>query len=806
LPSFRSARAVFTPLGIDTEVPPPIAEVIRRIDQWNTTSGERLRKIPLLSPARRFLAVAGVVSTCLKLIRATDTVAIYEWLRDPETDPDHLQIFAQVRTGFLERYDGLIRLLGDVATEAEIARPSEVGNLRSLARNALKLMRLLGAESLASRVAVVLSFGVFAWRERAFLLAVFGRLLRSNPALPFGWGNRRLARRINAKVGFAAVDYTRAEDLRQARRALRSGGVRGPAADEWIVRALRLAHDGSGRAWKGLLRLTELIDYGDLDPTGPDFDSRLKGSMTDGVHYTHVPGGEVVVRDYRIGAKLAVLDGKVDKGTGKVALTQGGGSVVPGMFRHSQAGIEAGRKYLEPLDRFMMSMVTADGADHKTQKSAFNRYFGWGPVLDTAPFVEATLRRLLDGAVEKAAAKGGVFDFKMDVAFHFPIAVICHMLGIAQADAFRVQGWTEDFVRALDAGTGISPASMATGNRATRHLEDHLRAMIRRARDGGDVDGIIGDLARKRLPFGDDVLLANLIVLIFAGFETTTGLLCMGINELLQRPEQWDYLRSCLVGGAELEVDGETVRDSELRWSLWAVGAVSLDPADQERLSRLQSQLTRSPALVERRAALEKQERCLEVAVEEMLRYTAPGSVIPLAMNEDLDVTLEEDVQIGGRVCPAGATIRFEKGHIVNVAVDELNRRCPMGSGRFDAGPTGGFDISRDDNKHHLSFGRAHSCLGARLATENTKRALQAVIQRFPHLQRAGDPEPQRFDLFNGLATLPVRIGDRSGRAPSATGPYSPVTGSIATSLCSTVSLTAIARGGPTWTGYARNT
>ena len=43
--------------------------------------------------------------------------------------------------------------------------------------------------------------------------------------------------------------------------------------------------------------------------------------MTDGVHYTHVPGGEVVVRDYRIGAMLASLDGKVDKVTGKVALT-----------------------------------------------------------------------------------------------------------------------------------------------------------------------------------------------------------------------------------------------------------------------------------------------------------------------------------------------------------------------------------------------------------------------------------------------------------------------------------------------------
>jgi cytochrome P450 len=765
LPSFVAAQAAFAPLDIEADVPPSIAAVVRRIDDWNTTSAARLQRVPQLSPARRFLAVADVVSTCLKLIRATDTVAIHEWHRDPGTDPIHLLIFARVKAGFLERYDALIRLLGEVATEADIARPSDVGNLRSLASNTRKLMQLLGTENLAGRVAVVVSLGVFAWRERVFLLAVFGRLLRSNSSLPFGRGNRRLARRINTKVGFAAVDYTRAEDLRQAHRALRSRGVRGAAADEWIVRALRLADAASGRAWKGLLRLTELIHYGDLDPTAPDFGSRLSASMTDGVHYTHVPGGEVVVRDYRLGAMLAVLDAKVDKATGRVALTQGGGSVVPGMFRHSQAGIEAGRKYLKPLDRFMRSMVTADGEVHKTQKGAFNRYFGWGPVLDTAPFVEATLRGLLDRAAEKAAAQGGVFDFKMDLAFHFPIAVICHMLGIAQADAPRVQGWTEDFVRALDAGTGISPGSLAAGNRATRQLEDHLRDMIRRAREGGDVDGIIGDLARKTLPFDDDVLLANLIVLIFAGFETTTGLLCMGINELLQRPEQWSYLRSRLVEGAELEVDGETVRDSDLRWSLWAFGAVSLDPANRDRVARLQGQLAKAPALAERREALEEQERCLEAAVEEMLRYTAPGSVIPLAVNEDLVVTLEDEVRVAGRVCPAGETIRFEKGQIVNVAVDELNRRCPMGSGRFDAGPNGQFDISRDDNKHHLSFGRAHSCIGARLATENMKRALQAVLQRFPDLERAGQPQPQQFDLFNGLAALPVRIGRATASA-----------------------------------------
>lgn len=754
--SFAVVNAAFGDLEVDAIEGQPVQDVLRDMARWNAASARSLARIPSQSAAGRLLAISAVISDCLKLVRRIDTVAIDEWLTSPSTPAEEAVRFRAVRSGLTVRYDALVELLGEVATAADIARPSDMGNLRSLRRNTAKLMQLLGARGPASRLTVVLSGLILLYRERVLARSVLGRLVRSHPRLPFGRANARLAGRINDRVGFAAVDYTRGEDLRVAYAALRSKGVRGAAADAWVVRALRTSHERSGRAWKGLLRLTELLTHGDLDPAHPGFGARLDASMTDAIHTTHVPGAEIIVRDYRIGAMLAVQDGKVDKTTGRVALTQGGGSVIPGIFRHSPAGIAAGRKYVEPLDRFMRSMVTADGDDHKAQKGAFNRYFGWGPVLETTPFVEATLARLLDQAARIAAAQQGVFDFKMDFAFHFPITIICHMLGVSQRDAPNIQRWTEDFVRALDAGTGISPAHMAAGNRANQQLEHHLRGLIDAARRGEEVPGIIGDLARKQLPFSDEVLLANLIVLIFAGFETTTGLLSMGVNELLQRREQWEYLRSRLVTGPELEVDGERVRDQTLRWSLWSEGAAALDPDAKERLALLQSQLARSPALVARRAALDDQEKALEAAVEEMLRYTAPGSVIPLALNEDLEIVAEEEIQMDGRVCPAGTTITLEKGKMVTVAVDELNRRCPMGAGQFDSGTGSAFDVSRADNRSHLSFGRAHSCLGARLAKENTKRALQAVLQRFPDLELAGRPEPQQFDLFNGLATLPV--------------------------------------------------
>src|SRR5205085_10699639 len=96
-------------------------------------------------------------------------------------------------------------------------------------------------------------------------------------------------------------------------------------------------------------------------------------------------------------------------------------------------------------------------------------------------------------------------------------------------------------------------------------------------------------------------------------------------------------------------------------------------------------------------------------------------------------------------------------GGTIAVAVDEMNRRCPFGGSTFDPDVRGGFDVSRADNKSHLTFGMRHSCIGAFLAKENAKRALEGLLRRFPDIELDGEPVPQEMELFSGLASLPVR-------------------------------------------------
>lgn len=114
----------------------------------------------------------------------------------------------------------------------------------------------------------------------------------------------------------------------------------------------------------------------------------------------------------------------------------------------------------------------------------------------------------------------------------------------------------------------------------------------------------------------------------------------------------------------------------------------------------------------------------------------------------------------------AGDSLTIKRGETVAFAVDELNRRCPVGAGRFDPGTPSSLDVTRGDNTSHLSFGLRHSCIGAFLAKENAKRAIEGILRRFPDLELAGDPMPQEMELFSGLASLPVRSRSAAASRP----------------------------------------
>jgi len=90
-------------------------------------------------------------------------------------------------------------------------------------------------------------------------------------------------------------------------------------------------------------------------------------------------------------------------------------------------------------------------------------------------------------------------------------------------------------------------------------------------------------------------------------------------------------------------------------------------------------------------------------------------------------------------------------GTSTSAGFDAICLRLPEGiRGLYNADV---FDLERAENRHLAFAAGAHFCLGAPLARLHAEVAIPALLERFPHLSRAGEPE--------WLGSLPLRQLER---------------------------------------------
>jgi cytochrome P450 PksS len=128
----------------------------------------------------------------------------------------------------------------------------------------------------------------------------------------------------------------------------------------------------------------------------------------------------------------------------------------------------------------------------------------------------------------------------------------------------------------------------------------------------------------------------------------------------------------------------------------------------------------------------------LPSAIEELLRYTAPVSMSSPRW-------ASEDISIHGEV--------IHKGEMVFVSLVGADSDPQQFSDPEV------LDILRKENQH-VAFGKGiHFCLGAPLARLEGQIAIDALLQRLPHLRLASQPEQLIWTstpILRGLTSLPV--------------------------------------------------
>jgi hypothetical protein len=182
--------------------------------------------------------------------------------------------------------------------------------------------------------------------------------------------------------------------------------------------------------------------------------------------------------------------------------------------------------------------VYRDPPDHTRLRSLLAHSFTPRRLQALRPSIEAIVARLVDdiGARETV-------DFVTAFAFPLPATVIATMLGVPLEDTSRVKVWSNqiaDFIGGARSGADAEHAKAGL-------LEacDYFRFLVRlrRKTPADDVLSLLLAAEEQGDRLTEDEVVANCVLLLFAGHETTTNLLANGLLHLLRHPGEEAKLR-----------------------------------------------------------------------------------------------------------------------------------------------------------------------------------------------------------------------------------------------------------------------
>ena len=239
-------------------------------------------------------------------------------------------------------------------------------------------------------------------------------------------------------------------------------------------------------------------------------------------------------------------------------------------------------------------MLFHDHASHLRLRGLVSQAFTPRAVAETREFIAGLADELLD----EYAVTGG--DFVSKVAVPFPMLVILQLLGVPSHEREGFRRWADTLVALLDGSTFDESQSEHMAKDVTE-MRAYFRSLADELRDS-ESGGVFAAMARAEAGgerLSNDELLANAMLLLGAGFETTTNLLAGGLLAFSQFPDQWQTLlekRDLIPNAAEellrfvspvqgtgrllrrdVEWQGQTLRSGSQ--TMLVLGAANRDPA-----------------------------------------------------------------------------------------------------------------------------------------------------------------------------------------------------------------------------------
>ena len=233
---------------------------------------------------------------------------------------------------------------------------------------------------------------------------------------------------------------------------------------------------------------------------------------------------------------------------------------------------EMGLSELNPIAQVMIKqMLFLDASAHTRLRGLASKAF-------TPARVESLrthIREIVNGLLDQIEPRGGM-DVIADLADPLPAIVTAELLGVPTSDHPKLKNWSANFAEMLgnfQHNPERTPLVLRTVEEMTSYFRDAIQEIKAHPREGLIHSMLTAEVDGDRLT--EEEVIANVVVTMVGGQETTTNLIGNGLLTLLRHPDEMKRL------SADLSLIPSAVEEM-LRFEPPSQHTARLAPSDRE--------------------------------------------------------------------------------------------------------------------------------------------------------------------------------------------------------------------------------
>ncbi len=201
---------------------------------------------------------------------------------------------------------------------------------------------------------------------------------------------------------------------------------------------------------------------------------------------------------------------------------------------------EERKQYSAILHNLNNWIVFQDPPSHTRLRRLISKSFTPRSITAFEPKIEKIVNDLLDEIGDKEK-----LDLVSEFSFRLPAAVICDLLGIPLDRQWDLKRWA-DGIAGFSAAARVTSEKAIFANEMALESKEYLITLFQQLRKepGDNLLSRLVDQSDEPNPLSDDELVALVVQLFFAGFETTEGLIGNIVIALANHPDQLAKLRA----------------------------------------------------------------------------------------------------------------------------------------------------------------------------------------------------------------------------------------------------------------------